>query len=297
MWTASGLAFKEIFMATFAWRKAIEKTDHGVRNREDEVWSLFHENSKTSRYDDPIPNQQVLARMSNMWDTLRYEGHQRFDLPESQAPMKMSLADAIEKRVSARSISPAEISLEQLGTMLRCAYGITRPNEDGTLPRPFRAVPSGGALYPLELYVHTSSVTDLPAGLFHYNPRENSLRLLLAGDSARQIGESLVQPNLATDTSALFFLTAIFERSVFKYNNRGYRFILMEAGHVAQNLNLTATAMELSCLNIGGFFDRDIDRFLGLDGITHSTVYMVAIGADHSARQVDAPNLDANEPA
>jgi SagB-type dehydrogenase family enzyme len=76
----------------------------------------------------------------------------------------------------------------------------------------------------------------------------------------------------------IVFITAIFERSVFKYGNRGYRFVLLEAGHVAQNLNLATTALGLSCCNIGGFFDRDVDRFLGLDGIGHSTVYLVGIG-------------------
>jgi nitroreductase len=53
---------------------------------------------------------------------------------------------------------------------------------------------------------------------------------------------------------------------------------LLEAGHVAQNLNLVATALGLGCVNIGGYFDREIDEYLDLDGITHSTIYMLAIG-------------------
>lgn len=79
-------------------------------------------------------------------------------------------------------------------------------------------------------------------------------------------------------SSLLVFITAMFERSIFKYGDRGYRFVLLEAGHAAQNLNLVSNALGLGSLNIGGFFDREMDDFLGLDGITHSTIYMVAIG-------------------
>jgi len=88
----------------------------------------------------------------------------------------------------------------------------------------------------------------------------------------------LVQKNLAYDSSVLFFITALFERATFKYGDRGYRFVLLEAGHVAQNINLASGGLRLGCMNIGGFFDRQIDDLLGLDGVTHSTVYLVAVG-------------------
>jgi SagB-type dehydrogenase family enzyme len=88
----------------------------------------------------------------------------------------------------------------------------------------------------------------------------------------------VVQNTIPQAASLTIFITALFERTVFKYGERGYRFILLEAGHVAQNINLVAAALGLGCLNIGGFFDREIDDFLSLDGITHSTIYMIAIG-------------------
>ncbi len=54
--------------------------------------------------------------------------------------------------------------------------------------------------------------------------------------------------------------------------------LLLEAGHVAQNINLTAVGLGFGCLNLGGYFDRSIDELLGFDGLTHSTVYMLALG-------------------
>ncbi len=66
----------------------------------------------------------------------------------------------------------------------------------------------------------------------------------------------MVQPEIGLTATVLIFITALFERSTFKYQDRGYRFTLIEAGHVAQNMKLTATALGFSSVNLGGFFDR-----------------------------------------
>jgi SagB-type dehydrogenase family enzyme len=165
-----------------------------------------------------------------------------------------------------------------LAALLHYAYGISRDNKGTALPRPFRVVPSGGALYPLEIFFYSKLTDGLKAGLYHYNPSKNHLRFLLPGDHTRRISEAMVQPEIGQNASLMVFLTAVFERSVFKYGDRGYRFILLEAGHVAQNINLVSNALDLGCVNIGGFFDREIDEFLDLDGVTFSTIYMIAVG-------------------
>lgn len=260
---------------TIGWHKFLDRPD-GLD--EADAWSVFHENSKTSRFERPLTNAEVVARMEQLWETLPYDEYERVALPREGAPLEAPVGKTLLSRTSGRAIAPGMLRLDQVASLLHHAYGITRDNQDSSFPRPFRAVPSGGALYPLELYAHTAYVEGLAAGLYHFNPCEHSLRLMQRGDSARQIGKALVQQDLATDTSMLVFITAVFERSVFKYGNRGYRFILLEAGHVAQNLNIVATALGLSCINIGGFYDREIDRFLGLDGVEHSIVYLVGIG-------------------
>jgi SagB-type dehydrogenase family enzyme len=172
--------------------------------------------------------------------------------------------------------------LKQIGTLFFYAYGVTRKNTDTSFPRPFRVVPSGGALYPLELFFHTAHLEGHPSGIYHYNAAEHCVRHLHEGDDTHRISLGLVQPELAQEASLIIFLTAIFERSTFKYGERGYRFILLEAGHVAQNINLVTNALGLGCVNIGGYFDRDIDDYLDLDGITHSTIYMIAIGGERN---------------
>jgi SagB-type dehydrogenase family enzyme len=106
----------------------------------------------------------------------------------------------------------------------------------------------------------------------------NNLRIVSRGDQSLKISESLLDKNIAYEASLIIFITAIFERSTLKYSDRGYRFVLLEAGHIAQNINLVINGMGLGCINLGGFFDRQVDELLELDGINHSTIYMIAIG-------------------
>ncbi len=247
-------------------------------SNEEPLWELFHENSKVGRHTQAPSQEEVRSRMGKFYESLPFEGYPRVTLPTSFAPLSLSLEQAIATRTSVRNFSPCELTLEQIATLFFYAYGVTRKNTGTSFSRPFRVVPSGDALYPLEIFFHTTSLEGHPSGIYHYNAAEHCLRHLQEGDDTQRISLGLVQPELAQGASLIIFLTAIFERSIFKYGERGYRFILLEAGHVAQNLNLVANALGLGCVNIGGYHDREIDEYLELDGITHSTIYMIAIG-------------------
>jgi SagB-type dehydrogenase family enzyme len=254
-------------------------------NTEDSIWELFHENSKMGRYSNVAPQEVVAARMAELLESLPFDQYPAVDLPSSLTSMSLSLVEAITARSSARSMEPYPLTLENIATLFYYAYGITRDNSGTGFPRPFRTVPSAGALYPLELFFHSDHIAELEPGLYHYNPTRNNLRLLRSGNKSPQICEGLVQRHIALDASLIIFITAMFERSIFKYGARGYRFTLLEAGHVAQNINLVSIALGLGCVNIGGYLDRQIDDLLGLDGLTHSTIYMIGIGKLIEAEQ------------
>ena len=251
------------------------------------VWELFHENSKLTRYDFPPSDGEVMATMATMWQSLPFAGHPAVGLPTLCSPLNLSLSEAITTRSSTRDLTAVPLTLADLAALLFYAYGITRDNSDTGYSRPFRVVPSGGALYPLELFFHTAAVDTLEAGLYHYNPLDNAVRRVTDGDHSALIERSLVQPEVAKGSSLIIFITGMFERSTFKYRDRGYRFVLLEAGHVAQNINLVSNALGLGCINLGGFFDQRVDDFLDLDGLTHSAIYLVAIGGRARA----GPNL------
>lgn len=244
----------------------------------DEVWELYHENSKSGRYSEVRPAEQVLARMAELAESLRYANRPETPLPADRVPLDRPLEEAFGARTSARALRTCALSTREVGTLLHHAYGVTRPNDGTGYPRPFRSVPSGGALYPLELYVHSTRISGAEPGLHHYDPVDGVLRLVRYGDLSREICGSVAQSELFANAAMVVFVTALFERSTFKYGERGYRFVLLEAGHVGQNLALAASALGLASVAVGGYLDREIDELLGLDGLAHSTVYLTAVG-------------------
>jgi SagB-type dehydrogenase family enzyme len=252
----------------------------------DGVWELFHENSKVGKHNAALSEQEVRTRVQQFHESLSFDGYPNTELPRPLPLLDVSLGTTLSNRESLRDLSPVILELEQVSTLLHYAYGTAHGRPPKASARAFRLVPSGGALYPLELFFYGSRIQTLPAGLYHYNPMKNSAELVREGDSTKAFSEVLVQPSLGANASIIVFLTAVFERSVFKYGDRGYRFVLMEAGHVAQNLNLVATGLGLASVNVGGYIDRQVDNLLGLDGLTQSTVYIIAIGEARAADSV-----------
>jgi SagB-type dehydrogenase family enzyme len=182
----------------------------------------------------------------------------------------------VARRRSERSFGADPIALEALAAVLHAAYGLTHRLEgDG---RPLRAVPSGGALYPLDLYVVPRLVSGLEEGLYHFDPFRRCLEVLRLGPSTKQLARSSTYPELVEPAAVVIALTGTFWRSRFKYGPRSYRFTLLEAGHVAQNALLTVAALGLAAVPLGGFYDRRVDELLGLDGVNESVLYLLSIG-------------------
>jgi len=249
------------------------------------AWELFHENSKLSlRERHPTfgrhpADSTVVAIMRRLRRVKPYEDRPKIALPETLPESPARLDDVIANRVSAREFGAGAITFAQLAKVLLAGTAVTRTNADTPYPNPFRAVPSGGALYPLELYVHARRVDGLASGLYHLDPEARELDQLRLGDDAGPPAGCLVQPDLEAAYAAAVFVTAVFYRSTFKYGDRGYRFVLLEAGHLVQTACLTATALELGATPLGGYVDRRVDRWLRFDGLSQSTVYGLLLGA------------------
>ena len=241
-------------------------------------WELFHENSKVTRYSDFLPDAEARRRMDALWQALPMAHAPPIPLPDPDAMAQpaMTLTEAVRRRRTPDNMVAASVTPAQLAALLHHMAGADTTR--GQADRPYRRVPSGGALYPIELFVHLRVVEGLATGLYYYDPLRHSLHALGAADRSADIAATLVQPGLVADSAVQVFQTALFGRSTFKYGDRGYRFALMEAGHQAQNLSLTATALGLGCIHVGGFRDHAVDRLLGLDGINHSTVYLAFVG-------------------
>ena len=218
--------------------------------------------------------RNVELRVSAGRSVKRHPGRSFLPLPEPDLAGSL-LADAIAGRRSRRSFADAPLSLSVLGTVLHSAYGPT--GRFGETGQTLRAVPSGGALYPLELYVASHDVESLEHALYHYDPLRHGLERL------RPVARSETVPltpyeELLAPSAAVLLLTGMFWRSRFKYGSRAYRFTLMEAGHVGQNILLAAEAVGLAAVPLGGFYDRRVDAFLGIDGLAEAALYLFPLG-------------------
>ena len=210
-----------------------------------------------------------------------------FPLPDSQFP-PTTLQQAIAERRSCRRFSSVPLKTLELATLLKAAYGIEGRIFFGDQEFLERPVPSGGGLYPLELYLLVQRAEDFEPGIYHYAVLSHALEQLRALQLPRQFIADLFlgQPYLA-DAAAIAVLATVLDRSLWKYGDRGYRYILLEAGHVAQNLNLVAAALGLGSFNLGGFFDNDLANLLGLDIEEEVPLYGVALGTPATADRTD----------
>jgi SagB-type dehydrogenase family enzyme len=242
----------------------------------------YHEASKLSPVvvDDRVRGARLLeqspeVRASAARAVKRHGQLPTVALPPGDLP-PTAFRDLVAARASERDFGEGSLRLSHVSTLLETAYGVT--HHDPGRVQPMRAVPSGGALYPLELYVVALRVARLRTGLYHFDPLRRTLELLRATE-AREVAPLTAYPELVVPSAAILVVTAMFWRTRFKYGLRGYRFALLEAGHVGQSLLLAATALGLAALPVGGFFDRRVDAFLGIDGVNESALYAFSVGA------------------
>jgi SagB-type dehydrogenase family enzyme len=195
-------------------------------------------------------------------------------LPESKVTRLANM------RRSCRAYEPKTLHLSSLSALLWGSYGITRTDNtllSGSLAL-LRPVPSAGGLFPLEIYVATQRVQDVPDGLHHYNVRSHVLEPLTLGSIFPALKPHLFMYPAIEHSNAIMFLAAVFHRTQKKYGPRGYRYALLEAGHVAQNLCLLAVEEGLGSLCMGGYSDGELNQVLGLAPLEEGVIYSVAIG-------------------
>ena len=195
------------------------------------------------------------------------------------APSETPLMRLLQARESCRAYSGRPMPAQVLSNILACGYGITRTGRlDPSGRIYFRTTPSAGGLFPLEIYTLARGVEGTVDGLYHYDVRHHRLEFLRAGSWFAELDHALLMIPFIQGANLILFVSAVFARSQKKYGPRGYRYILLEAGHVAQNICLSAVEQGLGSLCMGGYLDGRLNRFLGLDSITEAVVYSIAVG-------------------
>jgi SagB-type dehydrogenase family enzyme len=195
-------------------------------------------------------------------------------LPSFEPSRLMALDEALDERRSTRKFGPEPISLGQLGYLIWAATGIHRADHGYE----YRTAPSAGALYPIETYVIANNVRTLDRGVYHYAIREHALEQLKTGDFRQRIAAAALGQGMCASAVAVFAWTALFQRAKWKYAQRAYRYVYLDAGHIAENLALAAVSLDLGTCQIGALFDDEVNKLLDVDGADESVVYMSVVG-------------------
>lgn len=255
---------------------------HGAQDRED-LSEVFHEATKER---GPL---RTLPRIGRE-DAKRIMSWQRQDMLFPQldlsacqdVPLPLALGEAFARRRSARTFHPERpLPFGRLVALLKSACGVGRTESDGLT---YRTWPSAGGLFPIDIFVSMQNVQDTPQVLARYNPLAH--RLTVHGDASHTtaLASALhAAPSWAADAGALLVLVGQFWKSKHKYGTRGYRYCLLDAGHLGQNVCLAATALEMSACPVGSFDETIIERALSLDGVDESPIHVIALGTGSSA--------------
>jgi SagB-type dehydrogenase family enzyme len=179
-------------------------------------------------------------------------------LPEPAHDGQTSIESALLKRQSVRQYAPDPLTLAEVSQLLWAAQGINRPGG-------YRTAPSAGALYPLELYLVSGQVDQLPSGVYRYHPENHNLEQLMLGDFRLELSRAALNQEFIQDAPAVILISAVYQRTTGKYGERGIQYVHMEVGSAAENIYLQAVSLNLGTVFVGAFHDDQVKELLRLD--------------------------------
>jgi SagB-type dehydrogenase family enzyme len=235
------------------------------------AWLAYHDATRYVRLPDRIPRQAWPAEWVRV-DYKSYPAAGRVALPRPGLP-HVDLAAVLRGRQTTRSFADVPMRLDRLANVLLHAAGLRTANgpEIGN-----RSYPSAGARYPLEVYLVARRVEGLDAGVYHYEIRDHVMEEL-GSENVERIVASLAD-DWMRDAAVFVLVTALFERNFRKYGQRGYRDVLIEAGHLGQNVALVAAALGVGWCGIGAYLDDLLNDALGVDGVQETVIAVHALG-------------------
>ena len=203
----------------------------------------------------------------------------RIDLPavgQWEPIPKIDLVEAMRRRQSRRAFTPKAITRDELSFLLWATQGIREVLGSGTV---LRTVPSAGARHALETYLAVLRVTGLEPAFYRYLPLEHQLLFEFAEpDAARRIEQAALGQSFVARAAVVFFWTAIPYRMEWRYDLAAHKAILLDAGHVCQNLYLACEAIGAGMCAVGAYHQELTDQLLRVDGREEMTIYLAAVG-------------------
>ncbi len=210
----------------------------------------------------------------------KYPEAEKVELPRNWRLSEARITPLLQNRRSLRRYLMEPIKLEELAFLLWASQGITA--KSGAYS--FRTAPSGGALYPVETYLSANFVEGLPPGLYHFDVENFSLDRLNNEDSAAAVAAACLDQKFMAQAAVSFLWSSVFRRCMTKYGNRGMRYVLLDAGHICQNLLMAAEAIGCGGCPVAAFYDDEVNSLLQLDLGEESILYAAAVGKKEGAK-------------
>ena len=179
-------------------------------------------------------------------------------LPEPNKDGKLSVEEAIDKRISRRDFLEEPLSKESIAQILWAAQGISVDNVTGAT----RTAPSAGATYPIEIYLVAGEVENIPEGIYHYKYQKHELHAVAEGDSREELSAAALGQDFIASAPASIVLAADYDRTTGRYGDRGVKYVHMEIGHITQNIYLQAEALNMGTVAVGAFTDKKVQQLL-----------------------------------
>lgn len=212
----------------------------------------------------PASWSQIETKLTNCLDSVTLPRHDVAGV----------LSGCLAGRASRRDGGEQSWDVDRLGALLSNAVGVRTDRPDRLGDR--RAYPSAGGRFPVEIYLAADGLSDL-ANVFHYSVLDHELHGVRRFDDLPALLKAAFGTEWVAASYGVVVLTAVIERSARKYGDRAYRYGLLESGHLAQNLLLTAEAMGTGTTPVGGFADRVVTAMVGADGQQEVVTYAVVL--------------------
>ena len=196
--------------------------------------------------------------------------------PETLPAYPIDLRRAIDQRTTLRKYQEQSLTLDELSFLLWTTQGVKSVTNR---PVTFRTVPSAGARHAFETFLVINHVEGIKPGLYRYICLEHALLPIKVSDEiAEKVAEACLSQNQVTNSAVTFIWVVVTERMYWRYGERGYRYLHLDAGHVCQNLYLAAEAIESGVCAIAAFDDDELNKVLELDGEKQWAIYCGALG-------------------
>ena len=196
---------------------------------------------------------------------------ENINLPKPKFESTTSVELALLKRRSNRNFADSSLNLDEVSQILWAAQGITDTSDM------LRTVPSAGALYPLEIYLIAGKVNGFQPGIYRYNPTSHSLSVIMKGDRREDLCSAAMNQPSAKKAPVSILITAVWDRVMSKYSDRGKQYAIQESGHVAQNIMLQCVSLNLSSVPVGAFYDEQEKTLVKLRN-GEDPLYLLPVG-------------------